>query len=822
MTGMPRRRIVGGLVRVDLDVHEVVLVDGFTASVDLEVTNLDTVIRSFKVEVLGIDPSYAQVVDGPIDLFPDERRSVGVTITLPEDFPAGRRRVGLAVTQRDDAGVSATASLDLVLPAQPELTQTVEPTTVTVARSGTFVLTPVNTGNTTLELRFLGQEPERKVDVRFDPPTARLLPGEQAQVKATATGPRPWFGSPVVRVLELITTAGDLSVPTTAVLMQKPRIGRRALALLGLLLVVTLFAFVILWSFNNVAERTEANERLLRQGLGEDEALGIRAVSPAVSGRVLSSTGTPIDGAAVELFDPANPVLPSFASVTTASGSYRFGAVPPGEYLIYVEAAGFGEVWFPNAASFEDADPVEVRSGEDLAGLDLLLDGQPGSVGGQVLGADVAGARVAARVPASVFEGSDLDPIAAEVVAVEVDDTGVFVLPELATPSTYEIAVSKDGFATETTTVNLGPGEAREDIEFLLRRGDGLIAGQIVGADGAPVPNAVIEATDGSTSLITRSLSGDTDGGTFELRNLPTPGTYTLAVTAEGFGRESITVQLEPSQQLDGVTVVLTGALGQLGGRITTSDGEPLGGVDVTIESAEVERTAVSLSTGEVGRWLARDLPVPGEYTVIFRADGFVTQAASVELLAGAESSRLDIDAVLVRATASLSGRVVDAGGEPIGGVSITLDGDEVARRTISSDRPPGAYGFDDLPPGAYTITYSRAGSSAQTLLVDLAAGVGRQLADVALEDQARITGTVRIDGVGESGVGVRVYTLQGYPGDEVAATVTGTNGTFQIVGLDGPREYIVEFEVPDGGEVVESRTVFLESGATVDLQVER
>jgi hypothetical protein len=332
----------------------------------------------------------------------------------------------------------------------------------------------------------------------------------------------------------------------------------------------------------------------------------------------------------------------------------------------------------------------------------------------------------------------------------------------------------------------------------------------------------VIEATDGSTSLITRSLSGDTDGGTFELRNLPTPGTYTLAVTAEGFGRESITVQLEPSQQLDGVTVVLTGALGQLGGRITTSDGEPLGGVDVTIESAEVERTAVSLSTGEVGRWLARDLPVPGEYTVIFRADGFVTQAASVELLAGAESSRLDIDAVLVRATASLSGRVVDAGGEPIGGVSITLDGDEVARRTISSDRPPGAYGFDDLPPGAYTITYSRAGSSAQTLLVDLAAGVGRQLADVALEDQARITGTVRIDGVGESGVGVRVYTLQGYPGDEVAATVTGTNGTFQIVGLDGPREYIVEFEVPDGGEVVESRTVFLESGATVDLQVDR
>jgi hypothetical protein len=116
---------------------------------------------------------------------------VGVSITLPEDFPAGRRRVGLAVTQHDEPGISATTSLDLVLPPQPGLTQTIEPTTLTVGRSGTFVLTPANTGNTTLELRFLGQEPERKVDVRFDPPTARLLPGEQAQVRPPPPVPGP-------------------------------------------------------------------------------------------------------------------------------------------------------------------------------------------------------------------------------------------------------------------------------------------------------------------------------------------------------------------------------------------------------------------------------------------------------------------------------------------------------------------------------------------------------------------------------------------------------------------------------------------------------
>ncbi len=822
MTGMPRRRLVGGLIRVDLEVTEIVMADSRTATVQLEITNLDTVIRALHVEVLGIDPSYAEVADGRIDLFPEERRSVPVTITLPDDFPAGRRRVGLAVTQHDDPRVRATTSLDLVLPAAPGLEVAVEPTTLTVARSGTYLLTPVNTGNTTLDVRFRGQEPERKVAVRFDPPTARLLPGERAQVQATASGPRPWFGSPVVRVMELEVSAGELSIPAPAVLMQKPRISRRVLALLGLLLTVTLFALVILWSFGNVADRTEANERLLRQGLGEEDALLARAGAPAVSGRVTSSTGAPIDGAAVALFDPSNPVLANLASVTTAAGAFRFAAVPPGEYLLRVQAAGFGQVWFPNAAGVADAEVIEIRSGEAVSGLELLLDGQPGSVAGRVLGSDVAGARVAARIPAEAFEGSELDPIAAEVIAVEVDDTGAFVLPDLFTPSTYELLVTKEGFAPETTRVNLGPGEARQDVEVLLRRGDGRIVGQVVGDDGAPVPNATIEASGGDVTAVTRTLSGDADAGTFELRDLPTPGTYTVAVSADGFGRESITLQLDVSQQLEDVTVVLTGALGELGGLITDRAGIPLGGVDVTIEGAETARTTVSLSTGEVGRWSARDLPVPAEYTVIFRADGYVTQAASVELRAGAESVRGDVDAVLVRATGSLSGRVIDAEGGPVGGVSIELVGDEVSRRTISSDLPPGAYGFDDLPPGAYTITYSRAGSRAQTLLVDLAAGDERALDDVVLEDQARIVGTVRIDGVGQSGVGVRVYRIEQYPGDEVAATVTVANGAFEVVGLDGPQEYIVEFEVPDGGAVVESRTVFLESGATVELEVDR
>lgn len=817
MTGM--NRAFAQRVRADLETPELAIALGDVASVQIEVTNLDEVIRSYRVAVLGIDEQLV-IVDPPTtDLFPGERVAVTVTFVLPATFPAGRRTVGLEISEPDEPDIPpVVVDLTLDLQAQDGIALTAEPATLEMGGSGTFIVHPVNTGNTTFEVALQAVEPERAVEVIFDPANPELAPGERAVVRASAKGKRPWFGMPVVRVLEVTAMAGDAQATSAVALVQQPRIPRKVVSLIGLLLAVTLFAFVIMLSFGSVADLAAQNEALLKQSLGHADGAGARVVPAVLSGTVTSTTGGGIDGVAVELYEQANPVLPAHTTVTDESGAYRFGGVTAGTYVLRFAVAGFGEVWYPAAETIADAEPVEVTDGADVPGIDMSLAGRPGQIAGSVHGADVVGAVVSVQIPAEAIEGSDIEPVPAVVASAELDATGLFVLPELPTPATYELAVAKPGFASEVRTVSLGPGEQRDGLQILLRRGDGIIAGSLVDTTGAPVAGVVVDATDGTSEMRTRSLSGDDTAGTFELRDLPTPGTYTLTFTAPGHFVETATIQLEAQQQATDLVFVLTADQGSLAGSVRDREGQPLGGVTVVVVGADLERTTESLSVGDVGSWLVSGLPVPGTYTVTFRGEGLTTQALSVDLVPGPESALTGVDAVLTAATASVAGIVTDAQGNPIGGVNVTLEQSGDERRTISSDEPPGAYGFASLTPGAYTMTFQRAGSSPQTLLIDLAAGQHLVLDDIALEQQAVVQGKVTRGGVGEAGVGVVVYRASQYPDNVVAATTTGAGGVYEIVGLDAPETYILEFQVPAGGPVAGSRSVFLRPGETVTV----
>ncbi len=822
MNGSSGTTSTRALVRADITEPDQHVALGEPAVFEVEITNLDSVIRSYDVDVLGLDRANVVVEPSVNYLFPGERQLVTVTITLPADHPAGRRTLGIEISdRRPDGPPPAVVEVTVSTPGQPSVVITAEPASQEVGKTGTFLVHPTNTGNTLLDIGFEALDPERLVTTTFDPPQVTLRPGEQAVVRATAVGKRPWAGTPAMRVLEVGVTGEDVQAVATVVLLQRPRISRMLISLFGLLLVVTLFAFVISLSFGRVAELSAANEALVAQGLGLDDETAGRGVSAAVSGQVASSTGSPIDGAAVRLFTEDNLLRPVRSTVTDEAGAYRFGGVDDGVYLVQAEAAGFGLVWLPGVFDIAEADTIEVADGASLSDLVIVLTGRPGSVSGRVLGDDVEGAIVTVQLPAATIEGSTLDPVASIVREVPVDATGVFVLADLATPATYEIQVAKEGFATEPRTVTLGAGEQREDLEILLRRGIGLIAGQVVDTAGAPLGGVTITATDGKTQATTRSLSGADTDGTFELRDLTTPGTYTLTFSLPGYFDETATLRLQAEQQRNDVFIVMTAAEGSVSGTVRRPDGSTLGGVTVTVVGANVTRTTRSLTVAPVGTWNVAGLPVPGTYTITFQRPDLTTTALSVELVAGPAANRSGVDAVMTNATAAIGGRVIDSAGQPTGGVSITLEGADVVRRTITSDEPPGEYLFDALPPGVFTITYVRAGSSPQTLLVDLAAGERRTLPDVQLEQQASIRGTVTVDGAPRSGIGVVVYVTADYPEVVTTSIVTGQGGRFEIVGLEAPESYTVEFERPAGGEVVTSRLVSLRPGEAVEMNVE-
>jgi uncharacterized membrane protein len=807
-------------VRADVVTPELVLGQGETAVVEVEVTNVDEVIRSYKVDVLGLDPEWIQVDATMLDLFPGERRTVPVAFRLPTDFPAGRRSIAIEISEPGVTGAAAVV-VEARLSVAPidALTLAAEPATIECGSTGTFVVTVFNAGNTTLDLEVSAMDPERAVTVTFEPPDNRLYPGERCVVQATGTGKRPWFGMPAVRVLDIRARAGTAEAISAVAFMQRPRVSRRVITAVGLLAVVTLFAFVILKSFSDVAALSEQNAALIKSSMGEDEALGARIAPASLAGQVTSTTGGGIDGVAVELYEQDNPVLPKFATVTDAEGNFRFGGLAEGAYLLRFQVAGFGEIWYPAGETFADAEPVEVAAGDALTDLGIALDGRPGAVGGTVLGADVADAVVTVQLPAAAIEGSDVEPVPAVVATMAVDASGAFLLPDLPTPATYEVQVAKPGFATELRTISLGPGETRDDLQVLLRKGDGVLSGSIVDTAGTPLGGASITATDGAAQTQTRSLSGDETNGFFELRDLATPSTYTITVTAPGYFDQTVTLTLEAEQRRDDLTIVMTADRGSLAGTVSAPDGTPLGGVTITVGGADFERTTESLSVGEVGAWHLEGLPVPGTYTVTFRDEDRQTQALSVDLVAGPESRRTGVDAVLGRANASINGVVANSDDTPVSGVQITLERSGVTRNTISSDAPLGAYGFDRVPPGAYTLTFRRAGSTPQTLLIDLRAGETVTAPRIQLEEQARITGVFTRDGVGEAGVGVTIYTQGGYPGSAVRTTITGAGGVFTVEALDAPQTYIVEFQVPAGGPPVGSETVFLRPGEAVNVE---
>jgi len=184
-------------VRADVTSGEIRIAPGEGASVEVEVTNISEVIRAFRVGVLGLDPRWAAADAVDLELFPGERRATILSFDLPPTFPAGRRRIAIEVTEPDTPdGSVVVVDVDVVVEPRDELSFGVEPSSMTVGPEGTFVVTPVNSGNTTLELDLVAADPERKVQVTFDPARPRLLPGERGVVRATARGPRPWSRVP--------------------------------------------------------------------------------------------------------------------------------------------------------------------------------------------------------------------------------------------------------------------------------------------------------------------------------------------------------------------------------------------------------------------------------------------------------------------------------------------------------------------------------------------------------------------------------------------------------------------------------------------------
>ena len=773
------------------------------------ITNTEAVIAAYELAVLGLDPEWVEVEDQRPSLFPDGLRVLAITITLPAGVPAGTRRLGVQVREVTAPGSVETVPVEVDIPAEVTTRIELDPPTVTSGKSATVGIVLRNDGNQPEEVELSAFDEEDRVTFTFEPAVLRVEPGEEVVSSVELRARRPLTGSPKLRQFEVTATGvvGD-PVVTRGVFVQKPVVSRGGLGLLGLLAAITVFAAVIATTFGAVVDRSKADRDLLLEAVRAANADGLTTDPGAVSGTVLQATsGLPLDGVVVDAFPVDDQSTSAATTATEGTGTYTLEGLPEGDYKLRFRGAGFTDVWYPVAIEPDAAEPVTVAAGETTTGVDVRLGGIPASLAGTIHGEDPAGATVAVHVPVSTAaplsarapaqDVPPADPLAQPVVtSTVVDASGEFLLEGIPSPGTYALVVSKEGFATEVQYINLAPGEAREGVEVQLRRGDGVISGRVL-SEAGPLGGATITASDGRTTVTTASLTRD-DVGAFSLRSLPTPGTFTIVISMDGYVTETLTVVLGVAEERADLSVTLGSGAGSISGQTSIVGSGAAGGVRVRATDGELTFETVSVSVGDIGSYRLAGLPVPGTYTVTFERDDLASQTRSIAVDAFGNQEVTDVDVALVPSTGVVFGTVRDSGGVPVGNVDIVFASSGNQFRTRSATTPAGAYEIRNLPPGTYAATFERTGSAPTSLMVTVTAG-GRHRVDAVLVARSAIRGIVTLDQPGfPPGAGVRVRLfLEDFPSTAIRTTTTDANGFYEFVGLDAPAAYIVDFTPP-------------------------
>lgn len=820
---------------VDVSPSSVEATPGLPVVLLASITNTEAVIAAYELSVLGVDPDWVSIDEPRPSLFPDSTRVVAITVTLPQGIPAGSRSLAVQVREVTAPGGIETVPVEIEVPAEVTTRIELDPASVTAGKVATVGIVLRNEGNQPEVVDLSAVDEEDRVTFTFEPEQVRVDPGEEVVTSVELRARRPLLGQPKLRPFE-VTAVGDLSEPVTArgVFVQKPIVSRGGLGLVGLLAAISVFAAVIATTFGAVVDRSNADRDLLLDAIRAATEDGAAGAPGAVSGTVLQATsGLPVDGAVVDAFPADDPSTAAATAATTETGTYRLEGLPAGDYKLRFRGAGFTDVWFPAAIEPTSAEVVTVAAGGETTGIDVRLGGIPASLAGTVIGEDPAGATVAVHLPlvttpitarlpteegstTTTLPASPIDPAnpsdplsTPEITSVVVDASGEFLLEGIPSPGTYSLVVSKEGFATEVQLVNLAPGEERAGIEVRLRRGDGVISGTVLSADG-PLGGATVTASDGRTTISTTSLTRD-QVGAFALRSLPTPGTYTIVVSMEGYVTETLTVALGVAEERSDLAVTLEQGAGSISGRVRVG-GEGAGGVRVRATNGELTFETLTVSVGDVGSYRLTGLPVPGTYTVTFERADLAPQTRSIAVDAFASRDVTGVDVTLVSATGTVFGVVRDSVGNPVGNVDITFASSGQQFRTRSATTPPGAYELRGLPPGTYAVTFERTGSAPTSVMVTVTAG-GSHRVDAVLVARSAIRGIVRLQQPGEPpGAGVRVRLfLEDFPSSPIRTTTTDANGFYEFVGLDAPAAYIVDFTPPP---------VTPESSATASVNV--
>jgi protocatechuate 3,4-dioxygenase beta subunit len=450
----------------------------------------------------------------------------------------------------------------------------------------------------------------------------------------------------------------------------------------------------------------------------------------ALTGTITDTAGKPIVGALVLVRSALHPGDPPLSARTDDSGGFRLTPASSGPMHVRVEAPHFA----PQELKAQQAGkPMLVRlaAGAWIAGV--VRDGSTK--------APIEGARVQAWTPKA---GGPWEP-KASLVETRTDAQGRFRLDGLG-PGRQVLRATARGYAAQFEVA----ARTGTSVSFFLPPGAGVV-GRVRDGQDRPVAGAVVEVASARSSLLLfeaapRPDETDTEGR-FEILGLP-PGEYRLTARHREFA-PAITAIAVARSAVEQADLVLRPGV-EVAGRLVNAEEKPVRGsvtfAEVDGQTAPSTLVEVSKSlAGDDGRFRMAHVPL-GRHVLAVVAPGFTPLRVDVTV----GTSPVDVGDVSLESGLVIQGRVVDAGGTPVGEAELKAEPaalprqvyDESGHRTARSDRD-GHFLIGGLGEGTYDVTVEAYGFGRAVKLIN----AGARNATVALEPGVSITGQVVDEG---------------------------------------------------------------------------
>jgi uncharacterized protein (DUF2141 family) len=374
-------------------------------------------------------------------------------------------------------------------------------------------------------------------------------------------------------------------------------------------------------------------------------------------------------GLTVLLHGPA-----SAGAVTKADGAFTFAQLPPGDYVVSVEAP----------ATRERRASVAVRVDADSVTLPVIELSPLGSVSGTAL---LAGE--------SSHEGLVVSAGGSSTVAVT-DQEGRFTLQELPVGAA-RLSFSARGFLTAEADAAVQHGKVSDVLPITLSRSEfsGAIAGsgRILGAKNAQGLLVSLSGPSSAVSLVE-------DDGRFRFDGVP-PGSYAVTMLGDRTLERTITQFVEVAAAEVTVPAFEFTGLGQVSGTVLLPDALTQAGILVSVPG-----TGRSSMTDDAGHFSLSDVPA-GSHTLVFTLSGYVSAASDPIEVRYAETTAAEpVTLIPAPSTGTPLVRVEGIARrfdrQDSSGTVVTVVGTALSAVTDTS----GHYAIDSVPAGIVTLQF--------------------------------------------------------------------------------------------------------------------